>query len=206
MGSSVFLMIIPLLLGVILHEVAHGYIAYILGDPTAKNMGRLTLNPLPHIDPIGSILIPAALVILRIPFIFGYAKPVPINPFNLKNPRKDFAWIAIAGPTTNFLLAIAFALLYRIFNMFSGSFVIGFKGMCFFGVEINLILAFFNLIPIPPLDGGRIINAILPHELSYKFSRIEPYGMYIVIALIFLGLFNFIYSFFIIPMMNLLLM
>ncbi len=199
-------MVIPFLLAVVIHEVAHGYVAYKLGDNTAKFMGRLTLNPIAHIDPIGTLLLPLILLIAHSPVLFGWAKPVPVNFFNLHNPRRDSAYVAMAGPASNILMAIGFAIIYHLFSLIPIPYVQQpVLITCIYGVELNLIFAFFNLIPILPLDGGRILAAFLPPSMAYKFSKIEPYGMYIVIALIFLGVFNLIYYAFVVPLTNLLL-
>lgn len=168
METLVFLIII--LYSIILHEISHGYVAYKLGDPTAKYEGRLTLNPLAHIDPIGTILLPA-LSFYFSGFIFGWAKPVPYNPYNLKNPKRDSIYIALAGPLTNILLAIFFAFLYKItfFDPFLS------------GLRINLILAFFNLLPIPPLDGSKLLLIKIPLEF---YQYLEFYGFFFVLIFI----------------------
>jgi Zn-dependent protease len=185
-------MAIPLLLGVILHEVAHGWMANKLGDPTARLMGRLTLNPISHIDPIGSILIPGILIATQSPFLFGYAKPVPVNFRNLRNPKKDMVWVALAGAVVNLLLALGFSLLYRLLLAagplwewpFLRLFLQPLILMLRYGVVINVVLAIFNLIPIPPLDGGRVMVGLLPFKASYQYSKIEPYGFFILIGLL----------------------
>ncbi|WP_035589158.1 site-2 protease family protein [Hippea jasoniae] len=205
-NPQIFLMIVPFLVAVVFHEVSHGYVAYKLGDNTAKFAGRLTLNPIAHIDIFGTLILPALLLLAHSPVMFGWAKPVPVNFFNLRNPKRDSAFVAAAGPITNLILAVIFAVLYHI------SFLIPVEAIaqplvlsCAYGVEINLIFAFFNLIPILPLDGGRILAAFLPPQMAYKFSRIEPYGIYIVIGLLFFGIFNVIYAWFVIPLASMLL-
>ncbi len=206
MDPQIFLMVIPFLLAVVIHEVSHGYVAYKLGDNTAKYMGRLTLNPIAHIDPIGTVLLPVILIIAHSPVLFGWAKPVPVNFFNLRNPKRDSAIVAAAGPASNILMAIGFAIIYHVFVHLPIPYIQQPTLItCVFGVELNLIFAFFNLIPILPLDGGRILAAMLPPRWAYSFSKIEPYGMYIVIALIFLGVFNAIYYALVMPLTNLLL-
>ncbi len=196
---SLALLTIPaLLIAVILHEIAHGWVADKLGDPTARLSGRITLNPLKHIDPFLTVIVPGLLVLSGSPVIFGGAKPVPVNPLNLNNPRKDMIWVAIAGPVTNIILAlIAYVLL-------KGGIEVGFfsslpPGIGLFlyysfayAVLINLVLALFNMLPIPPLDGGRIAVGMLPDEAARGLARIEPYGILVVVALLFMGLFDVI--------------
>ena len=199
-------MVIPFLLAVVIHEVSHGYVAYKLGDNTAKFMGRLTLNPIAHVDIFGTIILPAILLIAHSPVLFGWAKPVPVNFFNLRNPKRDSAYVALAGPASNIIMTLGFALIYHIFVLLPIPYIQQPMLLtCVYGVELNLIFAFFNLIPILPLDGGRILAAFLPSRMAYNFSKIEPYGMYIVIALIFLGVFNIIYYMLVMPLTNLLL-
>ncbi len=192
---------IPILLAIILHEIAHGWIAYKLGDPTAKFSNRLTLNPLPHIDLFGTILLPMILLITKAGILFGWAKPVPVNPYNLKNPKKDMIWVAAAGPSTNFLLAFFSAILLKILTMIdprlfslstslSGKFSLGgsilqpIALMCVVSIQINVILGLFNLIPIPPADGGRIMIGILPTKQANAYSKIESFGMVLLLFII----------------------
>jgi Zn-dependent protease len=173
------LAIVILIFSVVVHEVMHGYVAYKLGDSTAKFMGRLTLNPIPHIDLLGTIIIPLLLIVSRSPILFGWAKPVPVNFNNLRNPKKDSVYVALAGPASNFVLAIVFAIFYHLLSFLSLNIVF------WYGVYINLILGVFNLFPVPPLDGGRIAVGLLPLRYSYMLQRIEPFGIYIVIILLF---------------------
>ncbi len=179
------LAIVILIFSIVVHEVMHGYVAYKLGDSTAKFMGRLTLNPIPHIDLLGTIIIPLFLIVSRSPILFGWAKPVPVNFNNLRNPKKDSVYVALAGPASNFVLAIVFAIFFHLLSFLSLNIVF------WYGVYINLILGIFNLIPIPPLDGGRIAVGLLPLRYSYMLQRIEPFGIYIVVILLFLGFFSY---------------
>ncbi len=188
-----FSSLIILLFSIILHECAHGLAAEYHGDPTARQAGRITLNPIPHLDPIGSILLPGIMILMSIfgapGFIFGWAKPVPINPYNLNDPKRDMMWIGLAGPATNIGIALVLALLFRLLAIPASLAAI----ILFYGVTINLLLVIFNLIPIPPLDGSRILTGLLPEEYSYRLSRIEPFGFIILIILLISGVLNFIF-------------
>ncbi len=163
--------IVIVILSIILHEIAHGFVANWLGDPTARYAGRLTLNPLPHIDPVGSVLIPGILALTGSSFLIGWAKPVPYNPYNLKNQRWGEAMVGAAGPLTNVLIALVFGLILR----FSGSLGLSgaFLGICVTVVYANLVLAIYNLIPIPPLDGSKVLRSILPSNLALAYGRLE---------------------------------
>ena len=186
-----------LLLAVTFHEAMHGYAANRLGDPTAKLMGRLTLNPIAHIDPLGTLIIPGILFLTHSGFLFGWAKPVPVNPFRLRNPKQDMMWVAAAGPVTNLTLAAISGVLFRVILLLgplipSGGVVFWnyLRELSIVSVQFNILLAVFNLIPLPPLDGGRILSGVLPNPQAMSLSRIEPYGMFVVILLIMLNPFG----------------
>jgi len=187
--STLFVFVIPVIFAVTVHEVAHGWVASRLGDQTAKSMGRLTLNPLKHIDPVGTILVPAIMYFAS-GFIFGWAKPVPVNWRNLGHPRRDMAIVAIAGPVANLLMLLFWAMSAKIITLFGNEpnhlaqllFI-----MCGIGVTINIVLMILNLFPILPLDGGRVLTAMLPRNLAISFSRLEPYGLLILVVLLFSG-------------------
>jgi len=178
--------IIPVLFAITVHEVAHGWVAKKLGDPTAMMLGRLTLNPLKHIDPIGTIVVPAAMLLLT-GFVFGWAKPVPVTWGNLRNPKRDMALVAAAGPGANLLMAIFWALVIKLGLVLTASvpaaapFLIA-SGVA--GIFINAILMILNLLPLPPLDGGRVVSGLLPGRLAAKYDRIEPYGFLILVVLL----------------------
>lgn len=175
--------LIILILSVSFHEFSHGWAAYKLGDPTAKFLGRLTLNPLAHIDVMGTILLPV-MMFLFTGFVFGYAKPVPVNFSALRNPKRDMMLIGFAGPLSNFLVALLFAGFLKI-GLTTYSFL---RELLISGISINLILAIFNLIPIPPLDGSRVLMGMLPYSLAVSYSKIEPYGFFIVMGMLYLGI------------------
>jgi Zn-dependent protease len=185
--QKIVVWVLPVLFAITVHEVAHGWLASRLGDKTALMLGRLTLNPVKHVDPLGTILIPGLLMLMQTGFIFGWAKPVPITWQNLGSPKRDMALVAAAGPVANLCMGIAWALLIR------GGLLLGEIGhalvyMGVAGIFINTILMILNLLPLPPLDGGRVLTGLLPGPWAYKLSRVEPYGFMILIVLLVTGL------------------
>jgi Zn-dependent protease len=189
--QKISIWVVPVVLAITVHEVTHGWVALRLGDRTAQMLGRLTLNPLKHIDPVGTILIPGLLLLLQSGFIFGYARPVPVDWRNLHHPKRDMAIVAIAGPLSNLCMGFGWALLIRASAQFGeAGTALFYMGVA--GIFINSILMALNLLPLPPLDGGRVMTGLLPGPLAYKFSRIEPYGFFILIALLVTGILGLI--------------
>ena len=181
---------LPIIFAITLHEAAHAYAAKHFGDLTAYAQGRMSLNPIKHIDLFGTILIPLALALLKSPFIFGYAKPVPVDFSRLRNPKRDMAWVALAGPAANLIMALMWMIAFYSLDAATVDeeyFFLVAKA----GVFINLVLFAFNLFPLPPLDGGRIMTSILPLRYAVKFARIEPYGFFIVLGLMMLNLLHY---------------
>ena len=187
--QTLLIWIIPILFAITLHEAAHGWVASKFGDHTARMMGRVTLNPVKHIDPVGTILVPAALLIMSTGFIFGWAKPVPINFNALRSPKSGMIWVALAGPGANLIMAIGWLLVFFLAIKMNIPIL---QRMADAGILINILLAVFNLLPIPPLDGSRVISALLPNPLAYKYNQLEQYGLFILIGLMYFGGFTII--------------
>lgn len=196
------LWVLPFLMAVVFHEWAHGRVAKHFGDDTAFRMGRLTLNPLAHVDPIGTLALPALLMVTGSPFMFGWAKPVPVDFGRLRHPKRDMVWVALAGPAMNIFLAVVSAaglsLLTRSASVDPDSAVSGLRVaeplaiMCTMSLQLNVVLAVFNMLPIPPLDGGRVAVGLLPRHLAYRLAEVEPYGFFIVMALLFTHVLDFV--------------
>jgi Zn-dependent protease len=187
MVQTVLIYALPVLFAITIHEAAHGYVARYLGDNTAYMLGRVTLNPIRHIDPMGTILMPLLLYFATSgAFLFGYAKPVPVNFARLRHPKRDMVWVALAGPASNFVQALLWAIGYTVLvgSDMNERF---FLEMCKAGVLVNLVMWAFNLFPLPPLDGGRILVGLLPRRQAHAVSRLEPWGFFIVMALVIVG-------------------
>ncbi|KTD16437.1 site-2 protease family protein [Legionella jordanis] len=194
--QQITIWLIPVLFAITLHEAAHGWVAYRLGDTTAKMMGRLSFNPLRHIDLFGTVIVPIVILILsQFNFVFGWAKPVPINPSQFRNPRRDVALATAAGPLSNLLMALMWAGLFKLglmLNPQSSNAALFLVLSSRAGIIINLLLAWLNLIPIPPLDGSRILGSLLPANVAVKYEKIEPFGFIILLLLMFTGILGFI--------------
>ena len=195
--SLIAVVAIPVLFAITVHEAAHGWVANRRGAPTARLLGRVTFNPIKHIDPVGTILVPLSIFFMSkslvgVPFLFGWARPVPVDWRRLRDPRWDMALVALAGPTVNLLMALAWGLAIKLMALIvlvapiPAEVLYAFVDMCVIGILINLFLMALNLFPLLPLDGGRILNALLPPRLAFRFSRLEPYGILILLALLFL--------------------
>ena len=186
---KIIIFAVPILSAITLHEAAHGWVAFKLGDPTAKKLGRITANPLKHIDPVGTVLIPIVMVIVT-GFAFGYAKPVPVDVRNFQHPQKDMALVALAGPVSNFIMAVlwAFILMVSVNALPPGTLSVILRAMAEIGVIINVLLMVVNLFPLPPLDGGRIVTGLLPFKWAVIYVRFEKVGMWVVIFLLVSGI------------------
>jgi len=185
---------IPVIFAITLHEAAHGYVARHFGDPTAWQMGRITLNPVKHIDPVGTILVPTLILVASkiagsSGILFGWAKPVPVNFGRLRNPKKDMLWVAAAGPGANLVMALGWALLLKSIEVMPANpYRLPMARMADAGIDINIILMMLNLLPLPPLDGGRIAVSLLPHRAAWQFAKLEPYGFMILLVALFTGI------------------
>ena len=189
-AQLVSVLVIPVLFAIVLHEVAHGWVAKLLGDPTAERLGRLTLNPIKHIDPIGTILVPGLLILSNTGFVFGWAKPVPVTWENLRHPKRDMALVALAGPGANLIMALVWALIAMLGGALPASYAWAGEPLIFMGlggILANVLLMVFNLLPLPPLDGGRVAVGLLPGLWAWRLSRVEPYGFFILLGLMLLG-------------------
>jgi Zn-dependent protease len=189
---------LPMIFAITVHEAAHGYAARFFGDMTAYRAGRITLNPLKHIDPVGTILLPAITLFLSIqggmPFLFGWAKPVPVDFSRLRNPKHDMLWVAAAGPLSNFVMAFLWAFIIKFSSFVPSLYVEPMKLMGEIGIGINVVLMVLNLLPLPPLDGGRIAVSLLPNQLAYKYAQIERYGFIILLLLLATGVLSLLMS------------
>lgn len=194
MMQKVAVWALPILFAITVHEVAHGWVAKRLGDPTAMMLGRLTLNPVKHVDPIGTFLVPLVLMLMHLP-IFGWAKPVPVTWENLRHPKRDMALVALAGPGANLMMAVLWAIIMRVGFEMGGELAwlgqpLTYMGIA--GIQINVMLMVLNLLPLPPLDGGRVLAGVLPGPWSWQLNRIEPYGFFILLGLLWTGLLSYV--------------
>lgn len=189
---QILLYSIPIITAITLHEVAHGYVARLFGDDTAQRQGRITLNPIKHIDPVGTLLVPLVMYLMTLMtmgagLIFGWAKPVPVDASRMRNPKQDMFWVALAGPASNLIMMVLWALLWAQTHHGGAQGSAALADMAMMGIRINIILMALNLLPIPPLDGSRMVSSILPHQWALNYARIEPYGFFILILLMISG-------------------
>jgi len=185
-GHTLSVWFLPVILAITFHEAAHGWVAERFGDNTARLLGRVTFNPIKHVDPFGTLMLPGLLLLLQAPFLFGYAKPVPVDFRRLKNPKRDMIWVALAGPAVNIALALASALALRA-AVYLPTEIAAWVGQNLVNsIIINIVLAVFNMLPLPPLDGGRVVTGLLPQPYAWRFAQIERYGLLILIGLLFL--------------------
>jgi Zn-dependent protease len=186
-GHTLSVWFLPVVLAITLHEAAHGWVAEKLGDDTARRLGRVSFNPIRHVDPFGTLILPGLLLLMKAPFLFGYAKPVPVAFHRLNNPKRDMIWVALAGPGTNLLLAIASALLLHPAHALPGNVGGWLSTNLENAIIVNVVLGVFNMLPLPPLDGGRVLTGLLPLPLAARFARIERFGILILLGILFLA-------------------
>ncbi len=185
LGRTLSVWVLPVIIAITFHEAAHGWVAEKLGDDTARRMGRVTFNPIAHVDPFGTLILPGLLLVFGAPFVFGWAKPVPVAFHRLRHPKRDMIWVALAGPGINMLLAVAAALAMHLTDGLPAPYAAWVGENLANAVIVNVVLAAFNMLPVPPLDGGRVLTGVLPMPLAAKFARIERYGLLLLIMVIF---------------------